>query len=327
MGKPYLSEAVGAGGRPLSSSCEIWPNFFIVGAIKCGTTSLYEILKAHPQVFLPEIKEPHFFLTVPPVTEKAKARAWNSCIGQPDVYRDLYRAAGAYRAIGDASPTYLWDEGSPRKISEVSPDARIIVLLRDPVIRAYSHYLMARKLGFEPVPTFYEAVQKYNAVKSSSFWNGGLYIDCGRYYEGVRRYIDTFGRKNVLVLLTEDLNKRPKETLDQVTRFLGIDPMPDGGVNLKDKHNAYAMPRFPLLYRLLCNELFKPAVRQRYFPPVLRKWLRKSPMLFSNAKPQIDERSRLFLQSIYEPEVARLEQFLGRDLSALRKSWDQQPVA
>lgn len=309
----------------MSSPSEIWPNFFIVGAIKCGTTSLYEILKSHPQVFFAELKEPNYFLTVPPTDEQAKGRFREHCTGRPEAYLDLYRHSGAYPAIGDASAAYLWDENSARRIHEVVPDARIIILLREPVTRAHSHYLMNRKYGFEPIPTFHEAVQKYSVVKSKCAWESGMYIDCGRYYDGVKRYLDTFGPKNVLILLTDDLNKQPERTLSQVTRFLGIDPLPNDRVDMKVKYNSFAIPRFPAAYKFLRHNIFKPEVRQKYFPLALRRWLQNSPLLNSHDKPTIDKESRLFLQRIYGPEIVRLEELLGRKLPQLRKGWLSEP--
>jgi hypothetical protein len=119
----------------------IWPNFYIVGAPKCGTTSLYEYLKPHPQVFFPNIKEQNFFSTPPP--PNAQLFDLRYC-GSSEEYQLLYQGAEKFDAIGDASPSYLWDENACRRIHAACPKAKIIIILRDPAARAYSHFLSTR---------------------------------------------------------------------------------------------------------------------------------------------------------------------------------------
>src|ERR1700722_16339843 len=100
----------------------IWPNFYIVGAVKCGTTSLWAHLRQHPEVFLPEMKEPHFFATnIGPTPPAAKSL---HCPGDLGTYQRLYTSSSSFPAIGDASPSYLADEDAPRRIHEVCPLAR-----------------------------------------------------------------------------------------------------------------------------------------------------------------------------------------------------------
>jgi len=317
------SRFVQGGGHQLSNCTSIWPSFYIVGAAKAGTSSLYEALRLHPEVFFPWIKEPNYFLSVAPPPLKLEGIS-SHCYNNPEAYQELYKDAGNYRATGDASVTYLWDEDAPRRIFQVRPDARILIILRDPIERAYSHYLMLRTLRLEPESSFLKALQVSQRRDKSYIWTGTLYVEVGLYFEQVKRYLTTFGSEQVLVLLTEHLNENPKETMLRVTQHLGIGPITADDRELGAARNAFGSPRFPGLYQFASRRLISPDLRRKYLPLGVREWLRASSLLYSHRKPQMDKESRRFLQKIYEPDVARLEQLLGYDLSALRRSWDKQ---
>lgn len=304
----------------------IWPNLFIVGAAKCGTTSLYEYLRAHPQVFFPDMKEPNFFLTQAPLPKDARRLAPLHCIGQPQKYLGLYRNGGGYPVRGDASVAYLWDENAPRLIQESCPRARIVIMLRDPVVRAHSHYLMHLRNGAESEPSFLAALRKDMARKYTSVWEGGGYMEFGLFHDQVRRYLRVFGKEQVLILLLDELAKSPRETMARVTRYLDIDPMPVGWDKvLGSEHNQYTMPRMPFLY-LQTKRLVDAEMRRKFLPSSLRKWLRTSFILYNNQKPPLDNESRRILEGIYDPDIDRLEKLLGRGLPELRKSWQQAPA-
>jgi len=309
-----------SGIRSVQAPKANWPNFFIVGAAKCGTTSLWAHLKKHPQVFFPEMKEPHFFMTRGPRPENAHKFEHLHCVGNQQKYLGLYEQAESYPAIGDASITYLWDENAPKKIHEVAPHARIVIMLRDPVVRAHSHYLMNLRLGAESLSTFAEALRADLATEDNGFWGGRLYVGLGLYYEQVRRYIETFGSDQVLILLFDDLTRQPKETLARVTQHLGIDPLELDEAEVSEAHNVYKMPRFAGAYRF-ATRVIAPDLRKRLLPESVKKWLQSGSLLYNTSKPPLDPESRRLLQGIFDPDIAKLEQLLGRKLPELRKSW------
>src|SRR5262249_9136446 len=124
----------GTDGHP-----EIWPNFFIVGAAKAGTTSLHALLRAHPEVFMSMPKEPHHFCQVEPPHELP----WHfESHTDPARYLKLFRGAHGFKAIGEGSTSSMWHPEVPARIRQRVPHARILIALRDPIQRAYSHYLM-----------------------------------------------------------------------------------------------------------------------------------------------------------------------------------------
>ena len=135
------------------SKTAIWPNFFIVGVAKAGTTSLSEWLKQHPQIYIPALKEPRYFASdlVDPIVRNV--------VRTKEDYLALFVKARNHKARGEASTSYFthWQQ-VPERIKRTIPDARIIILLRDPVERAYSSYLMLVRQGYETLP-FSEAVR------------------------------------------------------------------------------------------------------------------------------------------------------------------------
>ena len=296
----------------------IWPTFYIVGAVKCGTTSLWAHLKKHPQVFLPELKEPHYFLGPQPPLQDGDEVVLDHCAGYLERYQSLYRPADGYPAIGDASPSYLWEETSARSIYAACPKARIIISLRDPVMRAHSRYLMnVTELGTESLP-FHEALLKDRERARKGWWTSRLYVECGLYYAQVRRYLETFGREQVLVILFDELAKSPEAFYLKVTRHIGIGPLQADATDLSLARNQYRKARLPSVQGFV-RKVTTEKLRQKLAPAPLRQLL--DPLRFERKKPEIDEESRRYLQQIFEPDIAQLEDLLGRKLPELRKSW------
>jgi len=194
---------------------EQWPNFFIVGTAKAGTTSLYEYLKGVPGIYMSPVKEPNYFsvITTPsnhelsPYKDKTK-------------YQDLFSKVKNEKIIGEASPTYLADPDSPKLIHKVSPNAKILISLRDPIERIFSFYLMLVRLG-ETKLSFHEELEL--SLKTE---NEGeipkLRLASGLYFENVKRYVNTFGSNQVKIIIFEEFIKNPHATVEEILKFLGI---------------------------------------------------------------------------------------------------------
>jgi Sulfotransferase domain len=284
-----------------------WPNFFAVGPPRSGTTSLYVQLKRHPQVFLPEVKEVNYFSTRTDITFSH--------------YRRLYQNAHGFPAIGDISPYYLWDKNAPRKIHAVSPAAKIIFTLRDPIERAFSQYLQYRRAGSEPQPSFESALRRLDNKGDKLREYSCEYVELGMYSEHVQRYLDVFGPSKVLILLTEDLSRDPRELFLRIATHLGIDPDPFTGDSLGEAYNAFRLPRFRRLYHIIGTSRTKQIVME-FLPGRLKHWLKESPLLYARAqKPRLDDGARKLLQEIYDPDIIRLENLVGRKFPELRQSW------
>jgi len=299
----------------MSEELKIWPNFFAVGAAKCGTTSLWVNLRKHPQIFLPKLREPSYFMSIQPPPEMRNT----SCAGDLDAYQRLYQGALGFKAIGDPSLGYLWDVNAARAIHEVCPRARIVILLRDPVERAYSHYHFFAVLGRElPI---WEAMHRNSSVNTENKWNfHQYYAEIGLYHEQVLRYIETFGREQVGIYLFEDMQKDAWSVMSAICRHIGVDPALLDEKEVRRVHNAGRIPRVRWLYDG-ARRAFSNRLRRKLLPESVQEWIRSSRMFYRHAKPPRDERTTKYLKSIYEPDLRRLEDLLGRKLPELRSTW------
>ncbi len=198
------------------------PDFFIVGAAKSATTSLWQYLAQHPDIFMPSeirFKEPSYF---------------DSTYGVNDysMYLELFHEALPSQKVGEASTPYLADRRAAQRIHAQMPHARIIILLRNPVDRAFSLYRWMRAAGFEPEATFEGALQreKERLAGDCRFihrpdlnFNDFLYFTSGLYHEQARRYLETFGPDAVRVMVFEEFSIATARLVRETFRFLGVD--------------------------------------------------------------------------------------------------------
>ena len=191
-----------------------WPDFFIVGAPKAGTSSLYEYLKDVPGIFLSDRKEPNFF---------SRINSPKNFVLQPirdkQEYLNLFAKAKEEDVIGEASTAYLSNPEAHNLIHEVNPNAKIIIILRDPVERAISSYLMIKKTGKVDLSFRKEldkAILMYEGNKTSS----NLTLRKGFYSENIKKYWNIFGKEQVKILIFEEFIKNPKNTVEDIINFL-----------------------------------------------------------------------------------------------------------
>jgi hypothetical protein len=200
------------------------PDFLVLGAQKAGTTALYEYLRRHPQITGPSWKEVSFF-------DRHWARGESWYRGN---FPNLARTRG--KLVSEASPSYVFHPLAPQRVQEVVPEARLIVLVRNPVDRALSQYNHEVALGREPLP-FEEALdaeeerlrgeQERMAADPRYFsreWWSHTYKARGRYAEQLQRWLAVFPREQLLVLPTDDLGSDPAQAHAQVLEFLGASP-------------------------------------------------------------------------------------------------------
>lgn len=201
------------------------PDFLVIGAQRSGTTSLYDLLCAHPAVASAVMKEIHYF------------DAWYD--RGPCWYRAHFplrselRGGDARRVTGEATPYLLFDPRGPHRVAETLGSPTLIAILRDPVERAWSHFHHQRRRGNEPLPTFEAAIDaEAERRDDGEGLQGGArsdrdtsYLARGRYAEQLERWIGTFGRERLLVLFTADLAADPQGTVASAWGHLGVDPL------------------------------------------------------------------------------------------------------
>ncbi len=281
------------------------PDFFIVGAPKAGTTSLYYYLKQHPEVFFPDIKEPNFFSA----SEILEQNLYydTEIIADLRDYQELYRDSVGIKLSGDASVSYLFYPLVPRRIKEMVPNAKIIIMLRNPIERAYSHYLMDKKLGYVNAG-FEDIVARRLAHRFQDLYYQ-QYVKLGQYCDQVERYLKTFGEKQVYIILSEDFAKDARSCLRQACLFLGISS--ECEVDL-ERHNVFGFPGSKIsgwIYR----SRWMRGVAGLVLPSAGRRFL-KGLVLSDKRKPPVSREAVNTLWNIYEKDVRQLSDLIGRNL-------------
>jgi hypothetical protein len=304
------------------------PDFFLVGHPKCGTTALYEALRRHPQVFMPDCKEPWFFAS------ELQARMPPRPEGSPETleqYRSLFDAARPEQLAGEASALYLWSRSAPGRIAAVQPQARIVAILREPASFLRSLHLQFLQTYVETESDLRTALELEAARRTGqrlprySYWPQALmYSEYVQYTEQLKRYHAAFGHEQVLVLIYDDFRRDNEGTVRTVLRFLGLDdtvPVQTGEVNptvqprsqrLHELVHAVGVGRGPL------SRSVKEAMKALTPARLRRRALRATQQRLVFAKPQPpDEQLMLELRHRFTAEVSSLSEYLGRDLVEL----------
>ncbi|OQK17902.1 hypothetical protein AU255_08585 [Methyloprofundus sedimenti] len=283
------------------------PNFIIVGAPKAGTTSLYHYLSEHPQVFMSEPKEVNFFSK--DEIEEQGLYYQDFKAKDLDSYEKLFDKGIDKKAVGEGSVSYLFYPETPAKIKALLPAVKIIMLLRDPVARGYSHYLMDYRLGLVDVP-YKEIVLKTSTHKNAHLYYQ-QYVELGLYYEQVKRYLELFGKEQVKIYFQEDLRQDTQKIIFDLYEFLEIDP--SNIPNIEREHNAFSMPKSNVVHKLYTSYFIRTLLSV-VFPEALKEKI-KNELFERKKKPALEENLREQLLDIYRQDIQNLESFLNKDLS------------
>lgn len=292
--------------RPPAAPAGPHPTFLVVGVAKAGTTALYHYLGEHPEVYVSPVKEPGYFASGYGV------ETWED-------YLALFADAGGAKAVGEATPRYFHDPEAPDRIAAALPGVRIVVLLRQPVERALSHYVMlansSATIRPEPFAAFFRRV-----MDDPARWHaGGLAergLAMGFYADSLARWLDRFGRDRVAVYLDEDLRQTPERMMAALYAFIGVDPTyrPD----LERRHNVgQGLPRSGGLQRLVFQASALKHLAQRLLPDPVRDAARRALLRFNQGeKPALTPDERRAFTAVYHDDIQRVERLIGRDLSA-----------
>jgi hypothetical protein len=283
------------------------PNLFLVGAPKAGTTSLFVKLGHHPDVYVPpRIKEPHYFArqAVAPDDPRAVRREGD--------YLRLFSGRTDERVVAEASPSYLRDEQAPALIRQFNPDAMIIAMLRNPVDRAYSHYLMSRRLGRTERP-FAAVVERRVGAPRVDPRDKIVNLAAGDYGPQLERYLSVFPADQVKVLVFEEFIRDVEGSLAQVFDHCGIEDRSSELASVTARNQA-SSPRHPVARWVAGNEQLKAWTR-RIVPFELRQRLAAA-LLYraSDDKETIDPHAVDLLAEHYRDSVRQTSRLLGRPL-------------
>ncbi|HEV2981001.1 MAG TPA: sulfotransferase [Solirubrobacteraceae bacterium] len=295
------------------------PDFYVVGHHKSGTTALYEMLRAHPQIFMPALKEPRFFApdlrSLLGDSNGTLPRSWEE-------YLALFAPAQAGQRRGEASPSYLRSEVAARLIARARPDARIIALLREPADFVRSLHLHLLKEGVETEADLATAFAHEEIVRDGR--RVLRYSDHVRYVEQLRRYHAAFAREQVLVLIYDDFRADNERTLRAVCRFLDVD---ERSVAAPVVTNTAVRVRSPRLRRVVSSISTGRGPSTRALGGALRALVPRGParrrlrgvadrLIYSDPAPP-DQAVMLELRRRFKDDVAALSDYLQRDLTSL----------
>jgi hypothetical protein len=312
------------------------PNFFVIGAAKSGTSSLYHYLRQHPQVYMSPVKEPGFFafegerveFAGPMARELYRAPSLAEiddilrgaprsvlAVNDVDVYERLFAAAPPGSAIGEASVLYLPSPDAAARIRRRLPDARLIAVLRHPAERAFSEYISLVMHGREPCGSFEEALAREEERIRAGWAPDWHYVRLGLYAEQLEHYYRQFPPAQIRVYLDDDLRADAGAVCRDVFGFLGVDAefRPDTA----PRHNVSRLPRSRPLARMLAASGRLASVARRCLPRRLRRALRErlDRLAFHGRRPQLAPATRQLLIERFRSDVRRLEALLSRDLS------------
>ena len=228
------------------------PNFLIIGAAKAGTTSLYYYLRQHPQVYMSPIKEPRFFALEGEILNfKGPAQGINqTSITSLDEYFHLFAGVTDEIAIGEASTLYLHSQRALEGIKRYLPNAKLIVILRNPIERAYSSYLHLVRDGYEAL-SFEQALQAEEFRIQQKWQPLWYYSKRSFYYEAIKNYLDIFEHCQIKIYLYEDLAADSKYIFKDICGFLDIDDSFKPDTSIK---NSSGIPKNKFLQRILISD-------------------------------------------------------------------------
>ncbi|WP_035800782.1 sulfotransferase family protein [Crocosphaera chwakensis] len=288
------------------------PNFLIVGIQKAGTTSVYNYLKQHPEVYLSPVKETDFL-----------EKDWEKLIEQGhqfkpkkivtfEQYKNLFKGVKNEIAIGEISPNYLFHyKTSTELIKRYVPNAKLIAILRNPVERAISDYLMHVREA-QSNTSLKEQIQ-YKSDKS-------FVIIKGKYYQPVKHYFEHFGREQVSIFLYDDLRKNSKKFIQDIYKIIGVDP--DFEPDTSRKLQVAQVPKNQAVNNLLVRKNPIRSLSANLLKPLLSEKKRqklRSLLIGMNSKSKdeidsFDEEKQLLL-NLYHDDILKLQDLIDRDLS------------
>lgn len=295
----------------------IMPNFLIIGAAKSGTTTLYDWLDRHPQIYMSPVKETNFFAlenTNPDIFQETVHQGYlkNFKTTLAD-YQEQFVGVNDEIAIGEASPSYLYYPQAAVRIKQYIPDVKLIAILRNPVERAYSNFVHHLRDNLETTTDFAEALELEPERISNNWWWGFHYLNAGFYSAQLKRYWEIFDRSQIKIYLFEDLTNNPDETAKDIWQFLKVDEikLPKG-----DRSNVTGVPKNRFFYNFLTTKnIFKEPLKL-IVPPQIRDRLVTKLKNKTLQKPQLSPEIRSQLTNTYREEIEQLQTLINRDLSS-----------
>ena len=281
-------------------------NLFIIGSAKSGTTSLHDYLDQHPNICMSSVKEPNFF-SCQDIKNDNLYYLDAPLIHRTEDYEKLFKP-NEDKYLGESSVSYMYYPNAVKRIKKYNPQAKIIMLLRNPVERAFSHYLMDYSSGY--INCDFGQLIRNEQVHSVAYQQVVKY---GLYFEQIKRVLEEFPKENVLVLISENSLNNLKRTMVEIEEFLELNEFSDYSFNVKNSYLAaksgfikqvYRSPKAKLILKKLISKKLKDSLKLRFL---------------SAKKPLMHETDRAFLLKLYEKDLILLSELIDTDLNGIWK--------
>jgi len=292
----------------------VMPNFLIIGSQSAGTTSVYNYLKQHPEVYVSPIKETNFFVSAgqnPDILPHLSPK-----VTSLSAYHALFQDVANHKAVGEASPLYLVDPHAAEGIRHHIPNAKLIAILRDPAERAYAAYWMRVRDGRES-RSFERAVEQELQGRLDDSLDFALryYVRWGLYAAQLQAYLGLFDRAQLAIYLFDDLQADPAKLMAELFRFLEVDAtfVPDTSL----RFNASGLSRSRILQPLFRKSFVTRALRRILPEPLGRRAASFQEAWRSRelSKPPMPPELRRRLVASYRSDILDLQDMIERDLS------------
>lgn len=291
------------------------PNFLVIGAPKCGTTSLYYYLRQHPDIYLPVQKELHYF-SYKQLSDNANGpgdrQVLSSLCSSQGQYSKNFDAVKAELAIGEISPSYLY-YGVHQEIKKDLGVIKIVVMLRNPIDKAYSQYMHMIRDQRETL-SFHEALLAEESRRERKWSDIWRYAESSLYAERLRDYISVFGHENVYIINFDEFVKDSQTVMSSLFNFLGLDARVK--ISTDSIYNRTGKSRSTILANFLSKPNPLKSVVKHISPDAWRIALRLKIMDYNTAKKdEIDGHSREYLREYFAKDVSKLETMIGNELN------------
>ena len=292
------------------------PQFLLIGAARAGTTAIYSYLRQCPEIFMPRVKEPNFFAFEGQTLacRGPGADYINNSITRLADYRDLFATSPPGAVLGEASPLYLFADQAAARIRHHAPNARLVVVLRNPVEQAFSHFMYATKQRIEPLTDFVAALAAEDQRLADGWQPLFGYSRFPRYSEQLARYLALFPREQILIRLYEEFERDPATLMQDILAHIGVTSgfRPDMAV----KHNAGGVPKNRIFQDFLMKS--NPVTRAigLVVPQETRLRIRDRLAGFNLKREEtIPPEARAILLARLGDQIRALEPMIDRDLS------------
>lgn len=294
------------------------PDFLIVGAAKSGTTSLHYYLKQHPDIFMPNVKELWFYCFMDALPNYVDPWWKNAIISKVDDYLGYFKKAKITQVIGEICPVYLYFyDNTIKSIKKIYgdkyKDVKIIIILRNPAERAWSHFMMHRRDNTEPIEEFKLAIQTETiSQRLKGGWVCGYdYTGFGMYYEQVKAFMEEFNE--VKIFLYDEMSKDPQKVVKEIFEFVGVSDcfIPDTG----KKYNISGDSKSKLLTTLIHHRYPLKGFLKSFVPYELRQKIKHAVARRNTQSLTMPIEIRKELVKSYKDNILKLEKLIGKDLS------------